>query len=136
MKNQFEFFITSDINWETKVDKALDQINDIDEFFAQKNYGEDLLGITIIMMCRSPKLKFKQRKRYSKTEKKLYLDIMLDYNQMVNTQNDKDKAKILVQHLNLELPPVLDKYKFEDFNTAEFETDLQLYFKSKGFLKN
>lgn len=37
----------------------------------------------------------------------------------------KDKEKIIVDKLIAEIPPIITKYKLEDFNLAKFETDLE-----------
>ena len=77
------FNILSDADWDSKIDKVLDTFSDFGyrRLFEEKNYGDSLYGITVVFMCRNTEYNFKQRIKYSKKEKKIYLDIMLDLNQ-------------------------------------------------------
>jgi hypothetical protein len=119
------FFITYDANWDAKVDKVVSAINktSCEAFFERQNYGTSLEGVAVILMCRDPSLNFKQRIRYSKKEKELYLDIMLDFLQFVKIEQ-KERDKIVAEKLIAEIPPIIARYKFEDFNLPKFEKDL------------
>ena len=129
-----EFGITCDINWETRVDKFLDitnsRENSIAAFFDTRNYGEKPGKIFLVLMCRDPELKFKQRKRFSKKDNVLYLDIMLTYDKMINS-DEQTRNKIIAQQIIQELPEVIAKYKFPDFNSRQFEIDLKSYFENR-----
>ena len=122
------FNLLSDANWESKVDKVLDSISGFGyhELFQQKDYGDSLDGVTVVFMCRNPEYNFKQRIRHSKKEKKLYVDIMLDLNQFIQIEQT-DREKILAQKLVAELPLIIDKYKFPDFDLTKFENDLKKF---------
>lgn len=37
----------------------------------------------------------------------------------------KEREKIIVDKLIAEIPPIITKYKLEDFNLTKFETDLK-----------
>ena len=128
------FGITCDISWETKVSEFLDltnsRENSIREFFQDKNYGEKPSGIFIILVCHEPELNYKQRKRFSKKENVFYLDIMLDYKKMVNSEKLK-RNEIISEKITAELPFALKKYKFPKFELQKFETDLTEYFIKK-----
>ena len=134
MVKTFRFSILSDTNWETKVDRGLSFFSDTARHFEIKDYGADLDGIVLVMMCRSPELNFKQRKRYSKKEKFFYLDIMLDYKEMVRTKDELTKGKIMLDKINNELFPALGKYKFKDFDLLKFQKDFKAFVKKKGLL--
>ncbi|HMT54766.1 MAG TPA: hypothetical protein PKD16_16945 [Saprospiraceae bacterium] len=120
------FFITCDSFWEAQVDKVIDRIDDTGykRYFSEQDYGTSLDGITVVLMCQAPNLNLKQRIRLSKKEKKIYLDIMLDLPHFLEIAQ-KDKEKIIVDKLIAEIPPIITKYKLEDFNLAKFETDLE-----------
>lgn len=123
-------FITCDIAIETKVDKARDAICDTEfrRFFDEKTYGTSIEGISLFLMCRAPYLKFKQRIRFLKKEKKLYMDIMLDYNQFINVEQAV-RNRIVVEKLIIEVPQIIAKYKFKDFDLPEFEKDFKRFLK-------
>jgi hypothetical protein len=122
--------ILCDIAEETKVDKVMRAIYDTGyrHFFDEHIYGDTVHGICIILMCRDPYLKFKQRIRFSKKEKKLYMDIMLDYNQFIDV-DQLVRNTIVAKKLIIEVPQIIAKYKFKDFNLSKFELDW------KGFIE-
>lgn len=127
----FRFNILADFNHETKVDKGLEYFRGIQKYFELKYYGEDLKGIVLVMMCRSPHLEFKRRKRFSKKNRFFYLDIMLDYQQMIDSKDDLTRAMVVLNQINLELFPSLVKYKFKNLDLAEMQKDLESFVKLK-----
>jgi hypothetical protein len=120
------FNILSDADWDSKIDKVLDTFSDFGyrRLFEEKNYGDSLYGITVVFMCRNTEYNFKQRIKYSKKEKKIYLDIMLDLNQFKQIEQ-REKERIVAQKLISEIPPIISKYKFTDFDLPSFEADLK-----------
>ena len=121
-------FITCDSWWEAKVDKVLDTLHDTGyiRYFLMQNYGSSLDCVGIVLMCRDPNLNFKQRIRFARKEKTIYLDIMLDLNQFL-VISQKERERIIVEKLISEVPPIIAKYKLADFNLAKFETDLKFW---------
>lgn len=83
-------------------------------------------------MCRDPELKWKRRKRFSKKDNLLSLDIMLDYHQMMNS-DEWTRNRRIAQQIVKELPAVIATYKFTDFDSRQFQEDLISYFE-KGKL--
>ncbi|MDB4904018.1 MAG: hypothetical protein JWQ63_3299 [Mucilaginibacter sp.] len=75
-------FITCDANWEAKIDKVLNILSETGykAVFERRDYGTTIDGIGIVLMCRDPSLKFKQRIRYSRKDRTIYMDIMLNFN--------------------------------------------------------
>ncbi len=126
-----EIKITCDIWWETRVDDFLEITNQrkssINDFFVEKNYGEKPRKIFIVLMCRQPYLNFKQRKRYLKKDNILYLDIMLDYDKMMNSDKPK-RNELIAKKLMAELYIILEKYRFPKFDLKTFNEDLTKYF--------
>jgi hypothetical protein len=120
------FFITSDAWWETKIDKVVEQINKsgLKKILESKNYGDDLNEVSIILMCRDPKLNFKQRIKFHKKEKDLSFDIMLDMDQMIKIDQDK-RFEIVADKLVNEVPEIIDNYKFKNFDMKMFVNDLK-----------
>jgi len=119
------FFITCDSDWEAKVDKVLDALDQTGyrKFFAEQDYGKSLDGVTVVLMCQDPALNLKQRIRYSKKEKKIYMDIMLDMFQFIRI-DQKERNRIVVEKLIAEMPPIIAKYKLGDFNLSMFKAHL------------
>lgn len=122
----FRFNILADFYWETQIDKVLESLSNTGyrRFFLEQDYGVSLDGITVVLMCQAPYLNLKQRIRLSKKEKKIYLDIMLDLPHFLEIAQ-KERERIIVDKLIAEIPPIIAKYKLEDFNLAEFEKDLE-----------
>lgn len=120
------FNILSDADWDSKIDKVLDTFSNFGyrRLFEEKKYGDSLYGITVVFMCRNTEYNFKQRIKYSKKEKKIYLDIMLDLNQFKQIEQ-REKERIVAQKLISEIPPIISKYKFTDFDLPSFEADLK-----------
>jgi hypothetical protein len=118
-----------DFDWESNVDKVLDalSVTNYRGYFHQREYGEELIGITILFMCQDPELNLKQRVRLSKKEQKLYIDIMLDLPQM--KQSDQATRNLIAQQKMLaEVPAIIRKYKLKKFDTERFIEDFQQIF--------
>lgn len=128
--------ILCDISWESKVDQALSNldIRKLNEYLEKQNIGSGLSGITIVLMCRNPELKFKQRIRLSKKENKLYMDIMLDYDHFVQVEN-RQRQMIIGESILKELPKTLKKYKLYDFRIENLENGLEEYFRKIEWIK-
>jgi hypothetical protein len=129
------FFITCDANIESKLDEVLDPMNDLgfDEYFAERYYDDSGINITVVLMCRDPYLNFKQRIRFSKNENKLYMDIMLDFNQM-KYADSATRKRIVAEKLINEVPQIIAKYKFKDFDLKRFSSDLRGWFEQQGWV--
>ncbi len=121
--------ILADFYWETKIDKVLDFLSNTGyrRFFEDKNYGSSLGGIVVGLMCHEPSLNLKQRIRLSKKEKIIYVDIMLDYTLFMKIDQNK-RNEIVISKIKNEIPPIISKYKFEDFDLLRFENDLNNIF--------
>lgn len=122
----FRFNILADFYWEAQVDKVLDALSNLGyrNYFLEQNYGTSLDGLTVVLMCQDPNLNLNQRIRLSKREKKIYIDIMLDLPYFLEI-TQKEREEIVVGKLISEIPPIIKKYKLEDFNLQKFETDLK-----------
>ena len=123
------FNIIYDANWEAKIDEALSNYNSriLEENLYHKNLGSGLSAITIVLMCRDPRLTFKQRIKLSKLEKKLYLDLMLDYTTFINLEL-QEKRRIIANKVLSELPIILEKYNIKDFDMKRLIDSLHEYF--------
>lgn len=129
------FLITGDANIETGVGEAtlLMTGSDFYKFIENQDYGLSLKGLCVIFMCRVPELNFKQRIKYSKKDQKLYFDLMLDYNQFVSITPEQRISEMCKKLLE-EMPPIVKKYKFPDFDLDKFMDNLTSWFNEKGFI--
>ena len=97
-----------------------------------KDYGVGLLGVVIVLMCQDPNLSLKKRVSFAKKEKKVYLDIMLDLDQMKQASPEVRK-RIVTDRLAEEVPGVLHKYAIPDFDEARFLADFKGWLKDIGW---
>ena len=104
--------VLADMNWETKIDHAMKAI-DLDSL-SQINYGDGLLKLVVALNCRDPELGHKQRVRFAKATKTLYVDIMLDYHYFVGATHVERRRKIHEQFLG-QVRHVLEKRRMRDF---------------------
>lgn len=131
------FNITSDANYETKVgDHVTTQFprRELQDFLHFKNYGNDLVDIIIVLMCRNPEYDFKQRIRLNRNNKILYIDLMLDYSFFISDITQEDRIDVVVKKIIEEVPPIVKKYKLKDFDLDLFMKDLKKYLKKIGWL--
>ena len=94
--------------------------------FVSKNYGNGLSGIGVVLMCRDPELNFKRRIRFSRKEKTVYIDVMLDLMQMRQLAHNVRK-RIICERLTEEIPAVVRKYSIAGFDDVLFEQDLKAW---------
>jgi hypothetical protein len=131
-----KFNIVSDTNYEAKVDQVTDTFSsrEVEDLMHFKNYGSDLLGIVLVLMCRNPEYNFNQRIQMDKKNKVLYIDIMLDYNYFISDITPQHRIRYVSDKILEELPSVINKYKFKNFDLEIFMQDLKDYFKKIGWL--
>lgn len=126
------FRITSDANESSGVGEVVGDISGPTRWhFEPKDYGPGVSGIGVVLMCRDPYLKFKRRIRFVKKDKKtpyfdktLYMDIMLDFPQMLELSHEQRKA-VIIERLCNEIPTILRKYAFKEFDEPRFVDDLK-----------
>ncbi len=77
-------------------------------------------------MCQAPVLNLKRRVRLFKKDKKLYIDIMLNLEQMKSARSEV-RRDIIVQNIAKDVPDIVSKYKITDFETERFNKDLVVW---------
>lgn len=129
------FLITGDSNVETGVGEASRKMASTDfyKFMEKQDYGNSLKGLCVIFMCRDPQLNFKQRIRYTKKDQKLYFDLMLDYDQFI-VMTHEQRVSAMCKKLLEEMPPIVKKYKFPDFNLEKFMGNLSSWFNEHNLI--
>ena len=117
--------ITSDANAESGIgDVVFELSGPTSEYFLTRDYGAGLLGVVVVLMCRDPGLRFHRRVRFVKKEKTLYMDVMLDLDEMSRATREV-RRQIVTTRLLSEVPSVLGKYSLGDSDGARFEHDLK-----------
>ena len=129
------FNILSDTHWESKVDQVLDELSGSGyrRNFEEKDYGPGMVGLTVVFMCQNPELNLKRRVKFAKKEKKLYLDIMLDLHNM-RAANPELRKKIVAERLLNEVPPIISKYKIDQFDSPRFISDFKEWILRTGWI--
>ena len=127
--------ILSDTDWESRIDRVLDELSSTGYrgLFEARDYGKGMVGIIVVFMCRETSLNFKQRIRFVKKERTLYLDIMLDLDEMRKIDHNARK-RIVVERLSNEIPLILSKRSIPDFDEAQFVSDLKTWLKDIGWV--
>jgi hypothetical protein len=116
-------FITSDANWEAKITHATRTLS-LRPFFAERDYGPGLSGLSIILMCRDPALQFRRRVRLDHKKRLLHSDIMLDLPTM-QALDHAGRRSIIAERLLADIPPTIAKYHLPDFDLATFTHDFR-----------
>jgi len=93
-------------------------------FFEKQEYGNSLDCVAIVLMCQDPSLNLQQRIRFSRKERTIYMDIMLDFDELIKIDQNA-REKVVVEKLIEEVPVIIRKYKLVDFNLLRFEKDLR-----------
>lgn len=130
------FSILSDANQESGLDEVFKDLseNGFRKYFEPKFYDDSGINVTVILMCRDPSLDFKQRIRFSRKENKLYMDLMLDLNIMAPA--DLSTRKLIVgEKIVNEVPQIVAKKKFKDFDLPRFSRDLREWFEQHGWIE-
>jgi hypothetical protein len=128
-----KFNLLSDANWDSRVGQAVGELLTRESriFFEERDYGAGLVGIVVVFMCRDPNIKFKRRIRFVRKTKAIYMDIMLDFNQM-KPATDEFRRRVVAERLLDEVPAVLGKYSIPDFDRQRFIADLSDRIRTNG----
>jgi hypothetical protein len=123
-KKPMDVFITSDSNWEAKIEHATRTLS-LDAFFAERDYGPGQPSLSIVLMCRDPSLRFRRRLRLVHKKRRLYSDIMLDLPTM-QTAGHAARRGSIAERLLQDIPPAIAKYRFSNFDLPAFSSDFKL----------
>ena len=121
-KGYLDLFITSDSDARTGVGEVNDQICQAAErFFVGRSYGDELDGVTIVLMCRDPVYEFRRRVRLSKADKIFYMDVMLDWDQMCYA--GAARKRLLLEATRKQVRELFERRRFRSFDAAQFLLD-------------
>jgi len=114
------------MEWDEQVGISLSKMyplrEGIEHSFRNRNYGQSVLAVWIVMIARGND--FKQRKRFKKNEGRFEYDILLDYFLIKNVSIEEKKAVIRRQIVEIS-EQTFSKYKFDDFDKSVFLSDLK-----------
>ena len=127
-------FISGDSWWEARLGPALGDLVDLKyrQYFEERDYGTGLSGITVIFMCHQPEYLFKRRLRFSRKDKVVSMDIMLDL-AVMQPASPAERKREIAQRLFDEVPVVMSKYKIDDFKTEAFIGDFRAWIDGIGW---
>ncbi len=129
-----DFRIACDANAESKLDKIKFGINDaFEEYFGDRFYDDSGIAMFVVLTCRDPAYNFEQRIRFSKKENCLYMDLMFDLRTMVQADLTEGK-RIVAEKIITEVPQIVAKKKFKDFDLPRFTKDLREWFETSGWI--
>jgi hypothetical protein len=98
--------------------------------FQERHYGSGIEALVIILVCHELSSSLKRRMRFTKKNKLLGFDIMLDYDEMKRLDQAARKQKVIGQILT-EMPKILKKYAISDFDEQRFVEDFARWLKSQ-----
>lgn len=130
-----KFFVTCDANIESGMDKVIFGMNkEFNAYFGNRFYDDTDIEMAVILMCRDPRWNFKQRIRFVKKQNCLYIDLMFDLPTMKRADMSARK-KIVAEKMSSEVPQIVAKYKFRDFDLQRFSSDLRNWFEDQGWME-
>jgi hypothetical protein len=124
-----KFWIGCDIDWETRVDSVRDELIALhfEPSFEGDQYGPGIEMIAILLTCRDPSHKFRQRTKWIADERILETDILLPHSEMI-AATPEQRRTILVQALLNEVPRVIEKKKVSDFDSGLLAASMKEFF--------
>lgn len=129
-----KFGITYDANFESGLFEALRGSRvQLEDYLLERVYDSSGLELFIVLMCRDPMWKFKQRIRFDRKANCLYMDLMLDLPTMSSADN-KTRRRIVAEKIVSEVPAIIGKYKLKDFDLPRFSSDLKEWFESNRWI--
>jgi len=113
----------------THVLKVIYKLNEgADLRFSGRNYGGDLLGVTVFLVCRDGD--FKTRHRLIKADKCYFLNWIMSPEEFRGYDFDTT-LKISVENVLALMRNVISKRKFKDFNVGQFLEDMEAFLHEK-----
>ncbi|QOG04749.1 hypothetical protein [Flavobacterium sp. MDT1-60] len=148
MKVALAQYTSAEIKKETRF--LIDFSNDLEVWFSEKKYGNDLMEIVIGIICVSPIFeqffkpkppKYTKEKKHIKSEGFEYeVEKCLEYSIKLDFETFKSSSEVEAKkYLSSEIIKSLAiietmKVKIKDFDLINFKTDLEDYFKEKGLI--
>jgi hypothetical protein len=128
-----KFTITGDTDHRSGVGELIDVTSGPARSHFQKiDYGSGLDGVCVVLMCQRPELNLRRRVRYSRKDKTVYMDIMLNLPTM-EAASPEERMHEVAQRLWNEVPEVLSRYKIPDFDRVRFVADFREWIDGLGW---
>lgn len=130
-----DFRVACDANVESKLSQIKFGLNDaFEKYFGDRFYDDSGIAIFVVLTCRDPAHNFAQRIRFSKKENCLYMDLMFDLGTMIRADFVEGK-RIVGEKMVVEVPQIIAKKKFKNFDLPRFSADLREWFEQNGWIE-
>lgn len=130
-----KFFITYDACVESGLSEiSFGMTQSFDDYFSDRFYDDSGIEMAVVLMCRDPRWDFKQRIRFAKKENCLYMDVMLDLDVM-RPANSEGRKRYVAEKIVTEVPRIVAKKNFKDFDLLRFSNDLGGWFERNGWIE-
>lgn len=132
------FYVTGNVDEQSGINDVLCMIStSIHHSFIDNQYGcESLQNLSLVLICRDPRLNFKQKIRLRKADKCLEIDIMLHLPDIIR-MSEGERYSHVAKKLIVEIPEIIQKYinnkKAVGFDLARFTQDLNEYYAMHGW---
>lgn len=103
------------------------------KWFIERNYGISQFEIFAVLNCLPPNTNPKGSVRFSRIDNTLYLDVMLDFVVMSNTDQIQRRDTVASAMLQ-QIPDALRKYPKLEFDIVAFSEDLHTWFEENDWL--
>lgn len=110
--------ILSDSDWEAKVDHATRGLS-LRRHFECLDFGGGVLKLCIILNARNRELEHRRRERFTKADKCLSFDVMLDRDLLIHSTHQR-RRDIICESVCSDLSQTLDRRRIPDFDSATF----------------
>ena len=100
--------------------------------FDAASYGSNLKEIVITIVCRDPSRSFKRPDRFSKADKTLYMDVVINFGLSCELTR-QELVNLILGQIVTNLSATLRKYRLKDFAEMTFTKDLREWFTELGF---
>lgn len=130
-----KFFITYDASVESGLREiSFGMTQSFEDYFSDRFYDDSGIELAVVLMCRDPRWNFKQRIRFAKKENCLYMDVMLDLDVM-SQADPETRKRVVSEKIVTEVPQIIAKKKFKDFDLPRFTKDLREWFEQHGWIE-
>lgn len=123
-----KMFITSDADAQSGIGELVDTVSGpCWRHFQRFDFGDEVAGICVVLVCQPLSIGLKPRVSYSKKERQLYLDVMIDPAE-VKRMPLSDFRHMLFDRITNNISTVLAKYRLKEFRSNDFIEALRSWF--------
>jgi hypothetical protein len=130
-----EVSVSGDFYWEARLDQVIHTLSgpEYQQYFDERDYGDGLNRIGVMLVCQEPEFNLKRRIRLTKKDKILTMDIMLGLPEM-KVADAQLRRHIVAERLLKEVPEVVSKYEIDNFDSTRFIDDFKSWVGKTGWV--